>query len=101
MNLLIKFAKRVLLPLLVLLCLAFIADFLQLRFRIWGNHQPYGTVTVQIMYSIAEKAPRGAQKNEYVSGGTQDQSCVNALFPQMGLSPCWYLRHHAQRQVNM
>lgn len=92
---------RVVLGLVLALCVAFIADFLQLKYRIWRNHQPYGTVTVQTMYAISEKAPRGAQKTEYESGGTQDQTCVNALFPQLGYSPCWYLRRNAQKQVNM
>jgi hypothetical protein len=92
---------RVLLGLVLVLCVTFIVDFLQLKYRIWRNHQPYGTVTVQIMYAISEKAPRGAQKTEYEMGGSQDQTCVNALFPQLGYSPCWYLRRNTQKQVNM
>jgi hypothetical protein len=81
--------------------LVYIADNLQLQYRIRQKRQPYGTVTVQITYAIAQKAPPGTQKTEYASGGAQDQTCVNSLFPQMGYSPCWYLRRRAQKQVKM
>lgn len=101
MKVLIKPVLRILLGLLVLLCVVYICDFLQLHYRLWRNHQPYGTVTVQIMYAIAEKAPPDSKKTEYTSGGTLDQTCVNALFPQQGYTPCWYLRRKAQQQISM
>lgn len=101
MRVLVKPLLRVLLGMVLLLCVAYICDYLQLRYRVWRNHQPYGTVTVQVLYAIAEKAPQGSKKTEYASGGSQDQTCVNALFPQQGYSPCWYLRRKAQQQVNM
>lgn len=92
---------RVLVGLVVLLCLVYIADYLQFQYRLHRNRQPYGTVTVQTMYAIAEKAPRGSQKTEYTSGSTQDQTCANSLFPQSGYTPCWYLRRNSQKQINM
>jgi hypothetical protein len=97
----IAVAKRSLVALVLLMCAAFIADYLQLRYRIQGNHQPYGTVTLQITYAISEKAGEGARKTEFASGGTEDRTCANSLFPQLGLSPCWYLRRHTQKQVDM
>jgi hypothetical protein len=93
-------AAKVLLGLVLSFCVAYIADYLQFQYRVRHNRQPYGTVTIQTTYAIAEKAPRGAQKTEYASGGTQDQACINALFPQSGHSPCWYLRRNAQKLVN-
>lgn len=93
--------KRALLVALVLFCVVYVVDYLQLRCRIWRNWQPYGTVTVQITYAIAEKAPQGVNRTEYQSAGPQDQTCVNSLFPHLGYSPCWYLRRHTQKQVNV
>ena len=90
-----------LLGLLLLLCLLYIGDYLQFRYRVWRNRQPYGTVTVQVVYAIATKSPPNTKRTEYMAGSAQDQSCVNALFPQAGLSPCWYLRRKAQKQVSM
>lgn len=93
--------KRVTLIVLLLVCLVYACDYLQLRVRVWRNWQPYGTVTVQITYAIAEKAPQGVNRTEYQSSGPQDQTCVNSLFPHLGYSPCWYLRSRPNRTVNI
>jgi hypothetical protein len=93
--------KRVFLAVLLLLCLAYIADYLQMGYRVWRNRQPYGTVTIQIVYAISEKAPQGTNKTEYQSGGAQDQTCVNSLFPHFGYSPCWYLSRRTAKQINI
>lgn len=93
--------KRVLLAVVLVVCLVYLADYLQIRYRVWRNRQPYGTVTVQILYAISEKAPQGAKRTEYTSGGTQDQACVHALFPHMGYTPCWYLSRNSQKQINI
>lgn len=96
-----RVVTRVLLALLLLFCLLYIGDYLQFRYRVWRNHQPYGTVTVEVVYAIPEKAPPDTKRTEYTAGSAQDQSCANSLFPQSGFSPCWYLRRNARRQVNM
>lgn len=93
--------KRALLAVIVLFCLAYAVDYLQLRCRIWRNWNPYGTVTVQVMYVISEKAPQGVNKTEYSSGGAQDQTCVNSLFPHFGYKPCWYLRRRTQQRIDI
>lgn len=92
--------KRVLLGLLGLV-LVYGIDYFQLRYRIWWGKNPYGTVTVQTLYAISEKAPQGTNKTEYTSGDTQDQTCVNSLFPHFGYAPCWYLRRHKEKRVNI
>jgi hypothetical protein len=93
--------KRVLPGVLLVFCLVYLGDYLQLRYRVWRNRQPYGTVTVQILYAISEKAPQGTNKTEYTSGGAQDQTCVNSLFPHFGYSPCWYLRRRPNKTINI
>lgn len=93
--------KLALLTAISLAAFLYLGDYLVLRFRIWRNLQPYGTVTVQITYAISEKSTPGINKTEYSSAPPQDQTCVNALFPHLGYSPCWYLRRHPLKQVNV
>ncbi len=93
--------KRAILAVLFLLGLVYAADYLQLRYRVWRNHDPYGTVTIQILYAISEKGAPGTNRTEYTSGGTQDEPCVNSLFPHFGYSPCWYLRRKPERRISV
>lgn len=93
--------KRVLLVGIILLCCLYLGDYLQIRYRVWRNHDPYGTVTVQILYAISEKGSPGTNKTEYASGDVQDWTCVQALFPHFGYSPCWYLRRRPTKTVSI
>ncbi len=79
-----------------LVALAFATDYIVLRYRVTRN-SAYGKVTVRQYYAIQEKNAR----TEYVNGSTQDETCVNSLFPHQGLTPCWYLRRHPERQVQV
>lgn len=91
--------KRALFAAITIAALLYLGDYLVLRFRVWRNLQPYGTVTVQITYAISEKSTPGINKTEYSSAPPQDQTCVNSLFPHFGYSPCWYLRRHPEKQI--
>lgn len=93
--------KRVLLGVILFVLALYGGDYLQLRYRVWRNRQPYGTVTVQVLYAVSEKAPQGTNRTEYSSGPAQDETCVNSLFPHLGYAPCWYLRQHTERRVNI
>jgi hypothetical protein len=44
--------------------------------------------------------PPKDQKTEYIADPPHAQQCVHSLFPQLGLTPCWYLARHAIQQVN-
>lgn len=49
----------------------------------------------QVIVTRYMSAPlKGANKTEYFYEGTGPVPCAKALFPQNGLSPCWYLRRH-------
>lgn len=91
--------RRAALAFVCLFCLLYLGDYAQVRYRIWRNGAPYGTVTVQILYAISEKSTPGTNKAEYASGGAQDQTCVNSLFPHFGYSPCWYLRRRPEKTI--
>ena len=96
-----RILKRILVAAILLAVALYLGDYLVLRYRVWRNHRPYGTVTVEILYAISQKSTPGTNKTEYQSGGFQDQTCVNSLFPHFGYSACWYLRRHTERRINV
>jgi hypothetical protein len=93
--------KRILLVAILLGAALYVGDYLVLRYRVWRDHSAYGTVTVEIMYAISEKSTPETDKTEYQSGGFQDQTCVNSLFPHLGYSPCWYLKYRTKKTIKV
>lgn len=93
--------KRILLRLLVagvvLVGLVYAGDYLSLRYRIPRNRAQFGTVTVTEMYAIHEKN----SKTEYQFTPPQDEPCVLSLFPHFGYAPCWYLRRHTEKRIDI
>lgn len=77
--------------------LAYGTDYAVLRYRVARNRSPYGKVTILDYYAIQEKGNR----TEYASPSEREQTCVNALFPQMGLAPCWYVRRHKEQIIRI
>lgn len=75
--------------------LAFAIDAAVLRYRVSAKRDALGTVTVHPYYAF----PRKDKKTELIFDDPQDETCANSLFPQMGYSPCWYLRRHPDRQL--
>jgi hypothetical protein len=86
-----------LLSAIVLTSLVYAGDYLSLRSRLSANHQPFGNVAVQSEYVIHEKNG----KTEYQFPPPENQVCVESLFPHLGYSPCWYLRRHAEKQIEI
>jgi len=87
--------KRALGLALLALILLYICDFASARFGIPGHRPTYGTVTVRRQLDVPQKN----KKTEFYFEPPEDQDCVNALFPHFGVQPCWYLRRHANVQV--
>ena len=77
--------------------LGYVADYAVFRLRVARNASAYDSVSVRQYYAIEEKNGR----REYVFGSMQDETCVNAVFGHQGLRPCWYLRRHRERQVQI
>jgi hypothetical protein len=82
---------------LLLLALLYCGDFLMVRFRIPRSREPFGTVTVTPVYIIHEKNG----KTEYDFKDPENDPCVRSLFPHFGYPPCWYLRRHPERQIEI
>jgi hypothetical protein len=93
--------KRTIILLLAALCgfvaVAFAADYLVFRLRVFRNISPYAEVTVQEYYAIQEKNNR----TEYVYKDMAQQQCINALFSHRGYAPCWYARRHTEKAVHI
>lgn len=83
--------------LLVVACLLYIGDYARLRYKVARNSQPYGSVQVQSYYAVKLKDG----KTEYFFNPPQMQQCSNTVFPQMGYTPCWYLKRKANKGTNL
>ncbi len=82
---------------ILLLAVVYAGDYISWRFRLPAHRQPFGNVAVQPVYVIHEKSG----KTEYQFPPPQNQVCVEALFPHVGYSPCWYLRKHAEQRIDI
>lgn len=85
--------KRVLAVLAVLLALAWLVDYIELR----RNGTPLSTVEIKRYYAVGLKNG----KTEMMYAGPESETCANSMFPQWGHSPCWYVRRHALKQVDL
>jgi hypothetical protein len=57
------------------------------------RHQPIGQVTVNRYLAV----PLKGNKTEFDFQGSGPMPCAHALFPQSGISPCWYLTRHTSQ----
>jgi hypothetical protein len=73
------------------------SDWLSLRYRSWRHGDVFGSVSVTPVYVINEKNG----KTQYQYDSPQDQPCVRSLFPHFGYSPCWYLRRHQEKRIEI
>jgi|SRR5271170_6601329 len=71
-----------------------------LRARHATSVDPYETMTVPRVFAIAEKG----NKTEYqidAENPTQTVTCVHALFPHAGYSPCWQVKRTLHNTIPM
>jgi hypothetical protein len=82
----------------VLLVMAtYAGDYLSIRYRIPKSRDPFATVTVQPYYAIHQKNG----KTEYDFAQPDSEVCVRALFPHFGYSPCWYVKRHTEKRIDI
>jgi len=77
--------------------LAFGVDFALFHLRVAANRNPYGSVVVSHYYAVLQKNG----KTEFIFDPPAPETCVNALFPQSGMRPCWYLSRHPEQRTNI
>jgi hypothetical protein len=88
---------RLLITILFVGVLAYAGDWTCLRYRSWKRGDAFDSVTVTQVYVIHEKNG----KTEYQYDPPQEQVCVRSLFPHFGYSPCWYVRRHPEKQIEI
>ncbi len=81
----------------VLTLLAYGIDYAVFRHRVSANRQPFGQVTV---YGY-DAVPQKSGKTVLIFSPPQLRTCANALFPQSGYLPCWYLQRHSEPRTDL
>ena len=76
--------------------LTYAGDFLSLTFQI-PKRPKFGTVHIQPYFAV----PRKDGRMEFLLDEPFEQTCVHALFPHSGASPCWYLERERSRRKNL
>jgi len=89
--------KRILIILIVIGCFVYAVDYASVRFNIPRSRAVYGTVTVKNYFAVPEKNGRV----EYMFKDSEDETCVNSLFPHLGYTPCWYLNRHKEKWIKV
>ncbi len=80
--------------LLLLLALVYAADYLVLRYRV-SHGDGLQSILVKRMLVVHLKG----NKIEYTPLDSVQEVCTRSVFPQLGHSPCWYLRRHPREQI--
>ena len=72
----------------------YFADLVVARLR---GDSAFGSVHVNVLYAIPEKAAR----MDFSPGGTQEIECVKSLLPHFGDAPCWYASKQKTKRVDL
>lgn len=92
-----RIALRLFLAVVVVLGIAYDADYGVFRYRLATKGQPFGSVTVEHYDAVAHKDG----KAEIIFDPPVQQTCVHSLFPHAGDPPCWYLSRHAEQRTDI
>jgi len=90
---LLRYLRWAILIFVLLFGIAFVVDYVKLRM----NPSAIGSVTIQRYYVVGLKNG----KTEMSMGQPETEMCVNSVFPHLGYYPCWYLRRHNMKQIDV
>lgn len=96
------FAKRILIAVLAALALVFCGDYLFIRVRMLHpkSTDPFESLKTLRVLAIPEK--NGKTEYEVDSQNPeQPVTCVHAIFPHSGYSPCWYVKPRINQPIPM
>ena len=77
--------------------LLYAGDYAAVRYRMARGRDALGTVEVQPYYAV----PLKDGKTEFMYLNPQNEVCVHSLFPHLGHRPCWYVRRHRNKPINV
>lgn len=80
---------RSLVALCFLLALVYLGDWMVMRGRV-AHGTGFGVVQVNQFLAT----PLKGNKVEYDLMGTAPVTCSRSIFPQQGMTPCWWLQKH-------
>jgi hypothetical protein len=89
--------KTALIVVMVSFALLYAGDYAVVRYRIPSSREPFATVEVQPYYAV----PLKGGKTEFMFLKPENQVCVRSLFPHLGHNPCWYVRRHRDKPINI
>jgi hypothetical protein len=81
-----------LIVMIVLVAALYAGDCVVLRVRI-AHGTAYGSVEIHQFLATSLKD----NKTEYDLVGTFQQPCTRSIFPQKGMSACWWLQRHSSQ----
>jgi len=93
MRWLMRWAGRAIVAAAIVFVAAYAGDWAVFELR----HSPSLKVTVNRIQAV----PLKGQKIEYDYLGSGDEPCSVSLFPQGGMTPCWWLRRHPNQTTNL
>ncbi len=79
------------------LALVSLAAFIYLGDDLWARYR--GRPVEQMKIGRLYAAVNHFNELEYSVGTPVMETCVDALMPHFGYTPCWYLRRHDIRQI--
>ena len=91
----LRFLSRALFGLLITAALLYGGDFAWVRLRMANHQNPLDSLQVRTLLAV----PLKNNRVEYIPGAAETRTCVQSLFPQLGVQPCWYLSRHTHRVV--
>jgi hypothetical protein len=89
--------KRLVIALLVLLVVVYAGEDLSVRYRIPKDREPFGAVEVQRYFAVHLKSG----KTEINYDKSENEVCTNSIFPHLGFNPCWYVRQHTRKMIDI
>jgi hypothetical protein len=92
-----KIVLRIAGALVLLASFTYAGDYLLVRFKLPNGRDSFSTVTIRPYYAIQQKNGR----TEYDYAPPQNQVCVRSVFPHFGYSPCWYVKRHADKRIDI
>lgn len=97
-----KLVKRIAIGVVAAVAVAYAADYVWFRMRLFHPKpaDPLESWTVPRLLAIPEKGGKTSYEID-AQNPVRTITCVHSLFPQGGVSPCWYVRPRAEKPISM
>ena len=93
----IFYLRRSILVLVLAFIAVYAADFAWIEYRTASSTEAFDSVQIERYYAVKEKDG----KTEFMFDTPTSETCINSLFPHWGHTPCWYLKKHTRKRVDL